>query len=305
MLNDTRKEQLSVRALAMTLLGLYVVPRKAAQAFNDLAVRVTPGIATIDGHVQQHKGDDELAIFAGPGLNASSEVISHVVTYFNPAINAIALLVVDGVQALTADGAVAPDDAAIIAALPDPAYPFTVNGTVKFVRDAGFAITLEYIDHSTRSFDVPVGSKHVADVSKDRDVVGADAEFYEPWGTLSHTMDAPDLSDADALTDLPLPPIWGRIRGWRAVDEVAITTGGKTTTPHLEINAAAVTGTDGAPIAGAIAKGVVVPLGAPTADNKFGPGDAVSIVCAATTPFIEGRVRFEIDIDRLVTAPGC
>ncbi len=295
---DTRKEALDAQArfgLAM-VIGLRMVTRRAALAANSLGFALEPGEVAIGQKVAQFAGRDSVAVYDGSTLADLSELYSASVAYYNPELDKILLVAVDGAVALTAGGAVKPSDDDIEAALPNAEYDYTVIGMAKFAR-SGTAITATY-DHVERSYGVLASEKETSDIEH----AGEANQKYRPWGTLHHTLTAAEIANGDLLTDLPLPLITGRIVRWRAVCESVISTAAKTTTPHLEIGAVAVTGSDAVAYASTKALGEVTALGAPTAANTFKSGDVVSIVAALTTAFIEGRVRFEIDIEQAEAA---
>lgn len=296
MILDNGQEALDPQAARghIRLIGMFLIPAAIALTTTIMQCAMTPGFAQHGHAVKQFASRGALVGYTGT-LAASSEVISRVVEYTIPATGLSYVFVVEGTPALTTAGAVAPTDAAVEAALPTDAEWQEV-GRVKFKRDSGTVVTLDNIDHTHRIFDAIEDQKAV---TGDEDFDAA-AAGYVPYGTIRFTVDAANIADGDLLTDRPLPLIYGRIKSWRAIVEKAISTGAKTTLPHLEIGATAITGTDGTAFAGVKALGVVTTLGAPTALNTFKPGDVLSIVAATTTTFIEGRVAFEIDVEQLL-----
>lgn len=295
---DSGTERLSPSLALIALLGLMVIPAEATQSASDLSVSLTPGTAILDDHAQQFSGRGDVAINAGNTLSASSEVISDVVVYYNDATATAYLIVVDGAEALTSAGAVAPTDAEVVAALPDSSYTYARCGRVKFSRDAGTAITIDYIDHTVRPLGVDPDAKIA--VTSETDVIG-DAELYEFHHTEGIEVDAADIAAADILTNKPVPPFHGKIGALRAVVTKAITTGAKAATINAEIGTTNLTGGTVA-LAGAYALGAIQAQGAaPSAGNTFKPGDTWSLEGSAVTPFIEGRVRIEADFYKLRT----
>lgn len=292
---DTRRESLQARQKVVDIRGMYVRPAFRAITASDIAVIVEGGLAIVGDHVQQFAAD-EYTVRVGDTLAASSEGYSALVAYYNPEVDGVFVIVVDGTEALTSAGAAEVTDAEIEAALPNEDYEYTVLAMVKSRTSAGSVVTVG-IDHRARSLNVPTGSESADAYHQDHLANGG---VYKPHSTVSFSIDAADIANGDLLTAYPLPLIDGRIRAWRAVTEKAITTAAKTTIPNLEINTTNVTGSDSVTYAGIRTLGAVVELGAPTALNTFKPGDTVSIECASTTAFTEGRVRFEIDIDELV-----
>lgn len=297
---DNGQEQLSPQLARIFLQGLDLHAAPYALDADNLYVTRDAGLATILDHVQQIAGDELVQILAGTTLAADSEVISDVVLFWNEDVSGMFVQVVDGTQALSTDGASAPTDAEVAAALPNSDFRWCRAGRVQFTTDSSSNVTLHSIDRTVRPMEVRSSAKDAPAAGyQEKAVVGADADQYLPWGSMDFTVDAADIANGDLMTDRDLPLMYGRIRKWSAVVEKAITTGAKTTTPSLDINADPVTGSDGVALAGTHALGAQVDLGAPTAANTFKPGDTLTIKAAATTPFTEGRVRFSVELDKL------
>lgn len=297
MQNDTGKEQLIPRVPKIGVIGCCLVASEVALSTSSHKLDRLPGRVTIDDVVQQVPAASQIDFDLGT-LTASSEKAFRYIAYYNEAVGGIFFLAVVGSEALTSVGASYPTDAQVEAALPNAEYSWTEVQRGKFARSSGTVVTVTVYDLTGRAYDVPTASKDPAAGYGSKNPLG-DA-VYRYFETVRHTIDAADITNADILTDLPFPLYNGKILRWRVVAEKAVTTAAKTTLPHLEIGAVAVTGTDGQAVAGLFTKGAVLALGAPTAAQTFAPGDVWSIVAASTTAFVEGRFRFEVELGRLV-----
>jgi len=297
---DSGAERLSPELPRRLLVGCFLIPAMLALASADQGIAVTPGVIVLDDHAFQFTGEDDLACNAGNTLSASSEVYTDVVAYWNPAAQRGQVIAVDGAEALTSAGAVAPTDAEVRAALPDSSYPWVRLGRVKFARNSGAVVTISEIDHGVRPFEITTGPKAAGLASADHDPDVIAGALYEYAGELDFEVDAADLAAADVVTDYPLPLFHGKIGRTRAICTKAITTGAKAADLDFEIGAAAITGGQIA-LAGAYALGAIQAGAAVTAANTFKPGDTLTVVGSAVTPFIEGRVKIVAELYRLVT----
>lgn len=293
MILDTRTENLHTAPPVFRISGMRLLPIIIALASNALAVAIEPGVAVVADKVQEFAGDGSVTCNAGATLTDASEIVCAVVACYNPLADLVSVIVVDGAEALTSVGAVAPTDAEIEDALPGAECSYTLLGTVKFAR-SGSAIS-QTIDHTGRSYGVPSDGKLTA--STEDPVDGS--TLYEHGQTLAFSVDAADIANGDVLTDHPVPAFFGKIAAWRVVVEKAISTGAKTATLNLEIGTTNVTGAT-LVYAGAKALGVVTAGGTPSAANTFAPGDTFSIEAGTVTSFVEGRVRIEVDFHRRV-----
>lgn len=296
MLDDTRQETLQSPRRGIGLMGLRLLPIIAVLTSTDLAVAHEPGVAVVDGKVQEFAGDGDLPCYAGETLADGSSVTCAVVATYSPLTDRISILVVDGTAATTGSQ-VAPTDAQIEAALADDANPYTLLGTVTFSR-SGTVVTCS-IDHTARSFGVATDGKACAAAAAED---WADSTLFEHAVTQAFSVDAADIANGDVVTEHPVPAFHGKIGAWRAVCEKAISTDAKTATLNLEIGTTNVAGTSTA-YAGTKALGVVTALTAPTAGSataEFAPGDTFSIEASSVTAFVEGRVRIEVDFYRKV-----
>lgn len=304
MLDDTRTEQLEASLPKTAVFGCELKPSPVALTAAALKIDTLPGVLVIEGHAEQHQGRT-LTPYSGSTLSASSQIYALAIAYFLDDPNGTFVAVVDGDEALTTVGATAPDDDAVDAYFAAAGFeetpPWTALGLVLFQTTAGSVVSIEEIDHTVRSFGVPLERKDVAAAFDELDVVDADRQIYRPWGSISVPMLGVTIADGDLVTDLPLPLIYGRIKAWRTICTAAVTTAAKGTTPHLDIGATTVTGSDGVAKAGTEALGAVETLGAPTALNTFKPGDVFSIVAASTTAYTEGSFLFQVDIEELIT----
>ncbi len=305
MLDDTRQESYTPPQLVMALFGLMLVPRNHIQVAADLALGVTPGVAIMGDIGFQCVGRNDLAINAGQTLSDLSQVVSTTVFYWNPATDGVHLIVVDGAEALTATGAVAPTEAEIVAAIP-PGSVYTLGNTCRFSR-SGSAITLDWIKTAdVRSYGVATATKvggTVRQGMQEIDVIGANLTngdgYYEPGPTIRITRAAAAIADGDLLTDFPLH-FHGRVHRAYVICEVPITTAAKTTTLAVELGTTPIPGLS-LVYAGAKALGAVEELAGPTTQVVFHPGDSLTITAAATTAFIEGSVSIVIETETLVT----
>lgn len=302
---DNGKERIPGLARIFILAGLFLAPPTQALTGASLAVNLTPGLAAIDDFPFQCGGRENLAIYSGSTLAASSEIIADVVIYWNPRVSRHFLLVVNGTAVLTTAGAVAPTDAEVVAAVGEDSegvtYPWARVGRVKFSRNSGTTIDLEYLDHTVRPMEIDATRKATgaAAATQEKDPIGSPL-VYEFLQTMAWHVDAADIAAADVITDHPLPACYGKIGAIRATCEKAVTTGAKAAKFHAEIGATATTG-GVVSLAGAYALGAVVAGSAITALHTFKPGDTVSLVGSDVTTFIEGRFALEIDLYRLVT----
>lgn len=103
------------------------------------------------------------------------------------------------------------------------------------------------------------------------------------------------IANGDIITQI-VPGYAGRIYGIEYVCTTAVTTGAKTTTLNVEINAVNTAGT--VVVAGAYAVGAVqrADLSAP---NEFSATDTLSLEAATTTTFIEGAGVILLYIDKI------
>lgn len=289
---DTRRDALNTADHGQTgVRRMHLFAAALALTASAMAIGVSPGLVVIGDHVGEFDGRTALTCGSGT-LAASSERWSAVVAYFNDDTGIMKLTVVDGAAALTSAGAVRVTDAQIAAALPESDMEYTVVGQVKFTTTAGSVVAVAVIDHVVQSQGVDSSGKAVT--SGNEQVGGL---CYRPWGTLRiGPVPAPELANADVVTTLPLPLIYGRIKSWRAVCTSAITTVAKTCTLTPKINTTAITSAATA-YAGAKAIGAVTALGTPTAANTFKPGDTFTLTGSATTAFIEGAVAIELEIE--------
>jgi len=290
-------ESRGVRRAIGARLCLYMA---AALSSTSLKVACEPGEVVIDHRVAQLASVAEITVNSGNTLADGYAIRATLVAYWDESAGKVKRSMVEGAAAATASAA-APTDAAIETAVGTDAY--VKLGTVTFSR-SGSAISVS-LDHTVRPQGVYSDSgwrASGADEAPGGALIGGSsvAALYRPWGKITHTVDAANIADGDILTNLPLPRIYGKIVGWRVVTEKAISTGAKGTTPNLEIGTTNVTGSDSVAMSGTSALGTVLALGAPTAANTFSPGDTLSIEAASTTTYIEGRFRFEIDIDERV-----
>jgi len=110
------------------------------------------------------------------------------------------------------------------------------------------------------------------------------------------------ITDGDVVTDLPLDFV-GEIVSVNAVASVAVSTGSKLSTLHLEIGATPLTGGAVAlTSAGLDTLGKVVAGSAVSAANAFAATDTLSVVGASTTTFIEGEIVLVITYRCLLQA---
>lgn len=300
---DTGLNALSVaesRGTRRALGGHLMLYLAVALSSTSLKVAAAPGEVVIDHRVAQLASAESITVNSGNTLADGSSISATLVAYWDESAGKIKRKMVEGTAATTGSQ-VAPTDAAIETSCGTDA--FVKLGTVTFGRSSStISVTL---DHTVRPQGVYSDSgwrSSGADEAPAGAIIGgsAVAALYRPWGKITHTVDAANIADGDILTSLPLPRIYGKIVGWRVVTEKAISTGAKGTTPNLEIGTTNVTGSDGVAMAGTSALGTVLALGAPTGANTFAPGDTLSIEAASTTTYIEGRFRFEIDIDARV-----
>lgn len=300
--NDARSEELQAVLPRTLLLGLMILPGLDAPSSTDCPIKVTPGVAVIDGCAAQIVGDDDLDVESGT-LSDLSEKWHAIVAYRNTAVNGVFLTVVSAAEALVADGtAVQPTDTEIEAAIATivgagAEYGYTLVGCVKFSR-SGVVVTLDSIDYQVRSFEIPTDRKDPAAAYNFVDVSQASVYVFDSIQYLG-SVDAASIAAADVVTDFPLPPVHGRIRKFRAVCETAVTTGAKGADLNLEIGTTDVTGgvidLDGTHALGAVSEGSAI-----TAGNTFVPGDILSVEGADVTTFTEGRFGLYVEIERLV-----
>lgn len=296
MKDDRRIERLHALGPAVWLLGLLFAPRAAADSGTDIRVNLTPGAATLLDHTKTFVSGAEVRLYNGETLADGEILLSAVGVYKNPNNHAIGTFSASKVVATANLDALT--DAEIEAALPVSGAFWTLAYKVAHQR-TGTAVAVVGVDYSARSVGAdPLRKRISADF--DGFAVEDGEGLFEPGERIEFSVDAANIADGDVLTDLVLPAYHGRIARWGYAIEKAITTGAKTTTPHLEIGSTLVTGTDGTAIAGAKALGVTALLGTPTAANTFGPGAVLSIVAASTTTFVEGRIRIWVELQRRV-----
>lgn len=299
--NDARYEELQAVLPRTFLLGLFILAGIDAPTSTDCPIKVTPGVAVIDGHANQIAGEDDLDVESGT-LSDGYEKWHTVVAYYNPAVNGSFLLVVSGTEATSS--AAKPTDAEIETAIEaivgsGAEYGYTVVGSVKFSR-SGSTVTLDSIDNQVRSFEIPTARKDPAAAYNDVDV--SDLDVYVPWGRLHlGSFDAEDIADGDLVTTLPLPAIHGRLRTLGATTTEAVSTGSKGTTLNVEIGTTNVTGSlalSGTSTLGEVASQAL------SGSNTFVPGDTVSLEAASTTTYAEGAFDVWLDVDRLLMSPA-
>jgi len=110
------------------------------------------------------------------------------------------------------------------------------------------------------------------------------------------------IADGDIVTDLPFDFV-GEIVSVNAFAKVAVSTGSKLSTLHLEIGATPLTGGAVAlTSAGLDTLGKVVAGTAVSAANAFAATDTLSVVAASTTTFIEGEIVLVITYRCLLQA---
>lgn len=110
------------------------------------------------------------------------------------------------------------------------------------------------------------------------------------------------IADGDLVTDF-IPGFAGTIKKFCAIVSDPATTSGKGSTLHPEIGSTPVTGGSLALTSANMATlGVAVYASAITGANTFSASDAISIVAASTTPFIEGEVTLVLVVEPVVTA---
>ena len=222
----------------------------AALSSTSLKVAAEPGEVVIDHRVCQLASAESITVYSGETLADGYSISATLVAFWDASAGKVKRQMVEGSAALTA--AVAkPTDAAIETAVGTDA--FVKLGSVTFSR-SGSAISVS-LDHTVRPQGVYSDSgwrSSGADEAAGGAIIGgsAVAALYRPWGKITHTVDAANIADGDILTSLPLPRIYGKIVGWRAVTEKAISTGAKGTTPNLEIGTTNVTGSDGVAMSG-------------------------------------------------------
>lgn len=305
MRDDTRQESYTPPQLVMALVGLLLVPRHGVQAAADLALDMTPGVAIIGDRGFQSVGRNDLAINAGETLSDLSEVVSTSVFYWNPATDGVHMIIVDGAEALTSAGAVAPTDTEIEAAIP-PDSVYTLGNTCQFSR-SGSAITLDWIKTvDVRSYGVATSTKlggTVRQGMQEIDVIGSDITngqgYYEPGPTIRITRAASAIANGDLLTDFPLH-FHGRIHRAYVICEVPITTAGKTTSLAVELDTTPVPGL-ALVYAGVKSMGAVELFVAPSGAAHFHPGQTLTITAAATTTFTQGDVSIVIETEKLIS----
>lgn len=258
-----------------------------------MQVDVEGGQLVADGKVGEIPSE-RLDCQVGVTLADLSEAYTAVVAYYLPATDRVYLRAVDGAVALTSAGAALVTDDEIAEALPEGAK-YAICLDVLFAR-SGSTVTAT-INRVRRPVGVVAGDSKAVSSPND----SSDDALYRPWGTIPLWAGlATQVTNGDMLTDLPLPPIHGKIRRIYAVTEVAITTAAKTATLNAEIGAVEATGD--LVVAGTKAKGVVTGQEI-SAVNTFVPGDTLSLVASAVTAFTEGELAFYAEIDALV-GPG-
>ncbi|VVB63931.1 Uncharacterised protein [uncultured archaeon] len=121
---------------------------------------------------------------------------------------------------------------------------------------------------------------------------GADPDWGDAYGycVVPLHMNLADIADGDLLTDY-VPGFAGSIVKLSARAAKAATTAGKASTIHAEIGSTPTTGGSLAlTSANMTPLGKVVDASAITAANTFSATDAISLVAASTTAFVEGAV---------------
>lgn len=270
------------------LYGLRLVAALAALSSTALAVAVEPGVAVIDGKVQQFAGRASVAVYSGETLADGEEITASVVVYLNPVTDRMYIRAVDG----AVDGG-APTDAEIEAALPafdDGAPVFLRLGNVTFSRSG--SVVSATIDHVVRPYDVPASTKRVSSGDEQR---GASGAYYRFFQRLQINQSAIMSGAGNRLTSYPLPPINGKIGAIRAIIVTAPVGAGGTATLNAEIN-----GTD---LTGGV---VVVALGdavaavkeatAITGGNTFSPGATLDMEATSVTAMTAGEFVYEMDL---------
>jgi hypothetical protein len=304
---DTRTECLSPRLPLIALIGLCMIPAEVAQTGAALSIAVTPGTAILEDHAQQVNGRGAMTVNDGNTLAASSELISDGVIYWNPDVQGMFLVIVDGAAVLTSVGATAPTDAEIDTAVGTDAsgetYTWARFGRVKFTRDSGTVITIAQIDHTVRPLGVdPDAKAATSSTYQELDAVGADAELYEFSHTDGIELDAANIANGDLLTTKAVPPFYGKIGGIRGIVTKVVTTAAKAADINAEINTTNLTGgVVGLTSANCTPLGKVNEGTAITAANTFKPGDTWSLEAANVVAFVEGRIKVEVDFYRLRT----
>lgn len=115
-----------------------------------------------------------------------------------------------------------------------------------------------------------------------------------------HTMTVPcfamtGIANGDFATNIPLN-FNGRVKGFRWVQGVPVTTGSNLATINLEINTTNLTGgTIAMTSATCTPLGAVIEAAAITDGAGFKAGDTISIEASSVTAFVEGSGHFEID----------
>ncbi len=276
------------------LSGCFVSKPHSAIGASTLYILLLAGTAQMDHHVDVIPATQ---LQATGTLTDLSEIWSTAVVYYLPRTNRWYTTVVSGSEVLTASGSPAKaTDAEIEAALPEGAQ-YLRAGSVRFKRVSS-AVTIEEIDHHGRAFGVDPAEKDPAT----KYAAGAPG-VYRPWGSLVFSMPAAALADGDVITDRPLPNIDGKVVAGRIICTQPITTAAKTCTLTVEINATAIDSMTDV-YAGTKAQGAIDAMAAPTDNNTFAPGDNITIVGASTTPFVEGHIQIEIDIEERIPLQG-
>lgn len=305
MRDDTGVDRRHSRHPVVAFLGLMLAPVSRALSATDLAVNVTPGAACVLDSVRNQGEGLEVACYGGETLADGEVCITHVCVYRNPTNLFVGFFVIDNVAESLADAIAAAEitGAAPAASAPVSGCDAWVIGSAIFVR-SGSTVQHTAITYRWRPFGADPARKAIPTSfdSVGVELADPDVGVFEFCGYLEAEYDAEDIADGDILTEIPLPPVYGKIgRLLYAVTE-PITTAAKTTTLAVHIGDDPVTGPGGA-FAGTKALGAAAAIGtAATADHGFGPGDTLSLVASDTTAFVEGRVSFKVELFRRVYA---